>query len=177
MVRSCKRGCDKIKVEAVGGSVNGKEKVLKRKLNKRQWPFHNLLLNCDGKAAIFHVVEMCTNVSLFLCLLRFRKFLSFFFCCFFLLCSWCMCWIVDVPVFQKAEHYNESSSSVSHQNYSLDRKKEMPESSLHVVRDATILRILEGFGGGAGFVQERRSLARVEKSFMSLYVCLLRLFI
>jgi hypothetical protein len=50
----------------------------------------------------------------------------------------------------------------------------MPEARLHIMKNATILRILEGLG--QGFVQEGRSLAKAEKSFMSLYVCLYHVF-
>jgi len=111
-----RKGGDKMsKKGAVEGCMNGtKRKHKRRKVNKRQWPLHNLQLNCDGGAAIFHVVEMCTNVFLFLCLLWLRNFcLSFSGLFLFLPSTRSMCRTADVTVFQKAEHYNESNSSVS----------------------------------------------------------------
>jgi len=115
-------------------------------VNKRQWPLHNLQLNCVGNAAIFHIAATCTKVSLFLCLLWLRKFICLLLLPFFrsllLLSCRTVCWIADVPIFQKAEHYN-GSSPVRQPAELLLRQRELPEPSLHVVAKVTTSRILK----------------------------------
>lgn len=89
-----------------------------------------------------------------------------------LLSSRSIWWIVYVPVFQKVEHYNESSPSVSHKTHSCDRKGEMPEFSLHIMKDATTFRILDELvdrARGSVFT-ERKELSKSREIF-HVFVC------
>jgi len=108
------------KPAVVGSMSEGKESIKRKRVNKRQWPLHNLQLNCAGNAAIFHIVDTCTKVSLFLCLLWLRKFICLFFCPFVLFCSFLVGLCVELRTsrfFKKLNTITNPVPSDSLQNY------------------------------------------------------------